>query len=79
MPFKAYVNHIRKETPMSILTATALKLPHLPAIRLPKWPRFMLGKQVSETTEAYAQATSVAYSVASCFTSNSRATKEPDY
>lgn len=64
---------------MSILTATALKLPYLPAIRLPKWPRFTLGRQVSETTEAYAQATSIAYTVALGFTSNSRATKKPDY
>ena len=64
---------------MSILTATALKLPHLLAIRLPKWPRLTLGKKVSDTTEAYAQATSVAYSVALGFTSNSRATKEHDY
>lgn len=63
---------------MSILTA-ALKFPHLPAIRLPKWPRFTLGKQVSDSAEAYAQATSVAYSVALGFTSNSRATKERDY
>lgn len=63
---------------MSILTS-ALKLPYLPAIRLPKWPRFKLGSQVSDTTEAYAQATSVAYMTALGFTSNSRAAKEHDY
>jgi hypothetical protein len=64
---------------MSILNATALKLLHLPAIRLPKWPRFTLGKQVSDTTEVYAQATSLAYTTALGFTSNSRAAKERDY
>ena len=63
---------------MSILTS-ALKLPYLPAIRLPKWPRFTLGRQVSDTTEAYAQATSVAYTVALGLTSSPRATKERDY
>ena len=63
---------------MSILTS-ALKLPYLYAIRLPKWPRFKLGSQVSEATEAYAQATSVAYSAAMGFTSNSRTAKDHDY
>ena len=63
---------------MSILNAT-LKLPHLLAIRLPKWPKFALGKQVSDTTEAYAQATSVAYTVALGFTSSPKTNKDYDY
>jgi hypothetical protein len=64
---------------MSILSATAVKLFHLPTIRFPKRPRFTLGKQVSDTTEAYAQATSVAYTVALGFTSKPRTNKDHDY
>lgn len=64
---------------MSILTASALKLSHLTAIWFPKVPRFKLGKQVSETTEAYAQATSVAYTVALGFTSKPRTKEYYDY
>ena len=41
---------------MSILAAATQKLLQLPAIQLPKWPGFTLGKHVSDATEAYAKA-----------------------
>ena len=41
---------------MSILAAATQKLLQLPAIQLPKWPGFTLGKRVSDATEAYAKA-----------------------
>ena len=64
---------------MSILAAATQKLLQLPAIQLPKWPGFTLGKHVSDATEAYAQAASTAYLTALGLPSNSSTTKPLDF
>lgn len=64
---------------MSILAAAAKMQLHMPAIRMPKWPRFKLGQHVSSSAEAYTQATSIAYTVALGLTPKPRVSKDYDY
>lgn len=64
---------------MSILAAASQKFLHLPSIRLPKWPGFILSKHVSNAIETYAQAASTAYVTALRLPSNPSTTKPLDF